>query len=60
MFPLLKNPTCFDVVLMEASFDIIFWDVPENLCEYWQNAGLIGHDLVGRDMFNLPWSGVSG
>ena len=27
MFPLSKNPTCFDAVVMEASFEIIFWDV---------------------------------
>ena len=48
MFPLLKNPTCFDAVVMEASFEIIFWDVPEKLCELWQDAWLIGDDLVGR------------
>ena len=50
MFPLLKNPTCFDAVLMKASFEIIFWDVPEKLCQFWQDAWLVGDDLIGTDV----------
>ena len=51
MFSLLKYPTCFDAVLMEASFEIIFWDVPKKLYEFWQGAWLVGDGLVGRDMY---------
>ena len=30
----IKNPKYFDAVLIEAPFEIIFWDVPENVCEF--------------------------
>ena len=40
----------FDAVLMEAFFEIIFWDVPEKLCEFWQDAWLVRDGLVGTDI----------
>ena len=50
MFPLLKNPTCFDAVVMEASFENIFWDVSEKLYEFWQDACLVEDGLVEGDI----------
>ena len=35
---------------MEASFEIIFWDVPEKIYEFLQDAWLVGDGLVGRDI----------
>ena len=36
---------------METSFEIIFWDVPEKLCEFWDKMlGLVGDGLVGREV----------
>ena len=49
MFSLLKNPTCFDAALIEASSEIIFWAAPENLCESWQDTWLVWGGSVGRD-----------
>lgn len=50
VFLFLKNPTYFDVVLMEASFDIIVSDVPRNICEFWPDPWLVGDDSVGEDI----------
>ena len=35
---------------MEAHFESLFWDVPENLCEFWQGAWLIGDGIVEKDI----------
>ena len=50
VFPLLKNPTCYDPVLMVTSFEIIFWDDPENLCESLKYAWLVYNGSVGTDL----------
>ena len=35
---------------MEASFKSLFLDVPENLCEFWQDAWLVLDGFVERDV----------
>ena len=35
---------------MQAYFESLFWNVPENLCEFWQGAWLIGDGIVEKDI----------